>query len=125
MSRAGICGIIVAVTAAVSVWTLGVLKGSTAGVIEAIDRVIEAAESGDSGKTERALDELEDCWREHYLKLSFLVQSGALGDISYAAAKLRGLYENGADDFIAECEGIKAAVRLVLESQEPRAQSVF
>lgn len=117
MSRTWVCAVIVAVTALTSVLTLGALESSTEGMLELIDRVIASAEDGSAEETEKALSELERGWQEHYFKLSFLVQSGPLRDISYNTAKLRGLYEKGADDFIAECEGIRKQVQQVLESQ--------
>ena len=115
MSRAWVCAVIVAVIAAASVLTLEMLESSTEGVLELIDGVIASAEGGDRQATEGALDEFERGWEEHCYKLSFFVQSGPLGEISYNAAKLRALYENGADDFIAECQGIRRSVEYVLE----------
>ena len=125
MNRARVCGIIMAVTAAASAASLYILEDSTERLIGLIDSVTESAGAGDAAGTERALDELDSYWKKYCSKLSCLVQTTALGDLNCAAAKLRALYEAGADDFIAECEGIRAAAELILSSQEPKLQSIL
>ncbi|SDB29924.1 protein of unknown function [Ruminococcaceae bacterium FB2012] len=125
MNRAWICGIIMAVTAAMSVISLHILEDSTERVIGLIDEVIASAKAGDASETERALDEFDSYWKEYGSTLSCLVQTTALGDVSCAAAKLRALYEAGADDLIAECEGIRSAAELIISSQEPKLQSIL
>ena len=125
MSRAWVCGIIIAVMAVSSVILLKVLESSTERVEELIDRVIVSAEGGEAESAEEAIGELEEYWREHCMKLSCTVHTTDLSDITYAVAKLRGLYRSGADDLIAECEGIKAAVGLIVEMQEPRLQAIL
>ncbi len=125
MNRAVVCAVLILVIAAASTGALLLLDRSTDRVFELIDNVILAGEQGTDDDVEAAIDELEGFWKEHYIRLSYLVQNNALNDISYAVAKLRPLYEYNADDFIAECRGIRYWVSLIYESQLPKLHSIM
>ncbi|MBR6874231.1 MAG: DUF4363 family protein [Ruminococcus sp.] len=125
MNRAVVCGVLMAVIAAVSVGSVVMLDRSTEHILGLIDAVTEAGESGTPEEVEDTIAALEDYWRGHYIRLSVIVQTGALNDISYALAKLRPLYAHNADDFIAECRGIRRWVELICEGQLPRVYSVL
>ena len=125
MNRTAICAVLIAVICIASAGSLFIIDRSTDRLFTLIDGVIDAGEHGTAEDVEAAVSELEDHWAKHYLKLSYLVQTGPLNDISYAVAKLRPLYAHSADDFIAECRGIRYWAALICESQLPSLHSVM
>lgn len=125
MNRTAICAVLIALIAAASVGSLLIIDRSTDKLFALIDEVIDAGEHGTANEVEKAVAELEDHWARHYLRLSCLVQTGPLNDISYAVAKLRPLYAHSADDFIAECRGIRYWASLISESQQPNLHSIM
>lgn len=119
MNRTVICVIIILVIAAASGVSLFVIDRSTHKFIALVDAAADARIQGSPEDVERALDELEEYWESHSRLMLMLVNSGHLGDISYNLAKLRELYRSGADDFTAECMGIRAQAELILRRQLP------
>lgn len=125
MNRGVVCGIIFAVIVIGAVLSLMLIDHSTEHFLELIDSVTSAYESGDIDRTEEEISVLEKHWEKHYKRLSFLVPSGVLGDISHDIARLRYLCRSRTDDFIAECRGIRYRITLVRESQLPKLLAVF
>ena len=125
MSRAGVCGVLMLVISAASVFSVFALDCSAEKLTDLTDNVINAAENGTREDVLSSVGELERSWEDHHLGLSFIVQSNRLYDISYSISKLRALYEYNADDFIAECKGIRCYISLMADSQQPELHSVL
>ncbi len=125
MNRIALCIAIMLVIAAASLGTLFLLEHSTDKVCTLVEQVIDAEKSGSPEQVEQAVTELEDYWQLHLKRLYCLVQSSVLNDISCAVARLRPLYEQGADDFIAECCGIRRLVSQIMDTQAPSLYSVL
>lgn len=124
MKRLAACITILAVIAAASVFSLFSIGRANERLLGLIDETAESYRT-DRESTPEKLDELEECWKDYYVKISYIAQSCTLDDISYSVAKLPALLEKDAEEFLSECESVSAWVRKVYDSQFPHLYSVF
>ncbi len=124
MKRLAVCVVILCSIAAVSVYSIFAVEKANDKLFRLIDSTAQSYRDG-SENTKQMLDELEDYWREYYVKVSYLSQTCTLDDISYSVAKLPALLERDSEDFLSECESIKAWAKKIYDSQFPHLYSVF
>ena len=125
MNRAVICGILFGVIMVGSLFSLLTVKHSTEEFKSRIDMITEACETGDMRAAAREIAELEDRWRQERKKLSVVVPSDQLTEISCAVAKLGYLCSHSCEDLTAECGSLRRRVASVLDSQMPHLFSIF
>lgn len=124
MKRLAVCVVILCSIAAISVYSIFAIGKANDKLFLLIDSTAQSYRDG-AQDTEQKLDELEDYWREYYVKVSYLSQSCTLDDISYSVAKLPALLEKNAEEFLSECESIRAWAKKIYDSQFPHLYSVF
>jgi len=124
MKRIVLCITILGTIIAVSVFSLFVLHKNNTRLIEMLDDVIEAYDNAPDEVSEK-VDGIEQYWEDYYIRISFLVQSSTLDNISYSVARLGSMYEQDSDEFVSECESIKYWVKRVYDSQFPHFYSVL
>jgi hypothetical protein len=108
-----------------SVLSLFFVSRSTERFTELTDRITAACESGDMLGAEQEISRFEKEWEQKRDKLSLIVPSDQLAEISCTVARLRHLCSHCCEDLPAECGCLRRRVSLILESQFPRLLSVF
>lgn len=124
MKRLTSCIIILTVIASMSVLSVWAVKRENDRFIS----LVNAAESSyrqESDDMNERLEELEKGWKKYYTRVSYIAQSCALDDISYAVAKLPALLEKGSEEFLSECESIRSWTEKIYNTQYPHLYSVF
>lgn len=124
MKRITLCIGILCAIIIVSVTSLFMLNKNNKILIDKIDEIIDLYNQ-ESDKVSEKVSDLENYWEDYYIRISFVVQSLTLDDISYSVEKLTPLYEQDSDEFISECESIKYWVQRVYDSQFPHFYSIF
>ncbi len=92
-----------------------------------IKKIDTAQELLENNKTDDALKKVEDIkrfWNKYYIKMSFIVQSSKLNEISVSVSKLDSLLKSESDEFDSECEYIEFSLRLIYDSQFPSLHSI-
>ena len=112
--------VFIALAAGTSVYAI---KRSNEHLCELTSRAEQAYRQG--GDVASALAELEDCWDDYYLLMSYIVAEPTMTDITRTVKKLPALYEQGSDDFLAELQSISSWAQMLYDTQFPDLSSVF
>ena len=118
MKRLTACIIILTVVAAMSVFSVFAVKKENDKFINLVNAAENSYRNEDSDTAQR-LEELEN------VRISYIAQSCAHDDISYAVAKLPALLEKGSEEFLSECESIRSWTEKIYHTQYPHLYSVF
>ncbi|NLZ46001.1 MAG: DUF4363 family protein [Clostridiales bacterium] len=125
MKRVIICSIILATIITQSIISLAILRHKNNEFSDLIDQAVTLNQSGQQDKALEKTKEVYDYWQDYYKKISFLIQSSKLDNISYSVAKLKPLLEMDSEDFFAECSMIKVGIIVIYDSEYPHFYSVF
>lgn len=123
MKRLYTCIGIVAAIIIMSSVSLSVIRKSNNELNELIDRTAQAY--SENGDTERALEELQNCWGKYYKKISYIAKTDMLNDIASVVRRLPQLLESDSDEFLPELESVKTKTELIYSSQRPSLHSIF
>lgn len=125
MKRLILCAVIIAVIIAGAMMSVASIKKKNNILISKLNEAIKLADDGEKEQALDAVRDLNDYWTDYYIKISFLVESSRLDDISTSVAKLRPLLEKDSEEFFSECEVIRFGVTLVYDSELPLWHSMI
>lgn len=125
MKRFYLCCVILLTVILSSCFLLHQLHEYTDTLTQKID---EACELAEKEKTEDALNKVEEINRffeKYYIRMSLIVQSEKLNEISDSISKLHSLLQYNSEEFFSECNDIKSDIKLIYDSQYPSFHSII
>ena len=108
-----------------SIISLSILKHKNNELSALIDQAVDFAQKGDQEQAIEKTQEVYDYWQDYFTKVSYLIQTSKLENISYSIAKLQPLLANNSEEFYAECSMIKLGIKGIYNSEFPHLYSVF
>lgn len=125
MKRVVICFIILLTIIVQSIISLSILKHKNNELSALIDQAVDFAQKGEQEQAIEKTQEVYDYWQDYFTKVSYLIQTSKLENISYSIAKLQPLLVNNSEEFYAECSMIKLGIKGIYNSEFPHLYSVF
>lgn len=120
-----ICFIILLTIIVQSIISLSILKHKNNELSALIDQAVDFAQKGEQEQAIEKTQEVYDYWQDYFTKVSYLIQTSKLENISYSIAKLQPLLVNNSEEFYAECSMIKLGIKGIYNSEFPHLYSVF
>jgi hypothetical protein len=108
-----------------SVSTLFVLKKQNETMTGYLDEAVALWEKEETDKTLQKIDELSRFWEKYYIRISFIIQNDKTESINNSIAKLKPLVACNNEEFYAECENIRLALKIMYDRQLPTLHSMI
>ena len=125
MKRFYLCCVILLTVILSSCFLLHQLHEYTDTLTQKIDEACELAEKEKTEDTLNKVEEINRFFEKYYIRMSLIVQSEKLNEISDSISKLHSLLQYNSEEFFSECNDIKSDIKLIYDSQYPSFHSII